>query len=1185
MSDSPASVLFDANGQPLATAAGTPASKALTVQTDPAHALKVDPGVVHTIVDSGSVTATVDTSGLATSAKQDAQQTTLGAIDTKLAGTLAVDASGHGLATEATAAAAKSDLDAIKTAVQAPLHVVQDNIPATQDVHVTNVAHVIVDSGSLTATVDETLLAKEATLSAIDSKLGGTLVVDGSAHTQPVSDGGGSLTVDGTVAVTNLPADAESSDTLDSLNDEMVVGPLSGVASLAVQLSGTWTGTVVFQQSYDGVTYSTKIKGRVENGTSFATSSTANGSWLFAIGAGAKYFKVRMSLFTSGSCLVLVRTSSATPSIATDTTVVSAASLPLPSGAATETTLGTRLADSTFTGRINTQGQKAMAASTPVVIASDQSSVHTTIDNASIAVTGTVSVSGVATAANQTTGNTSLSSIDGKTPALGQAAMAASTPVVISSNQSAIPVTDNSGSLTVDSAQLPATLGQKTMANSVAVTLASDQSALPISGSVGITGTITPGVPADLTTSGSITGAGQSVTLAINGQSAVAVQLTGSYSGHTLLTEVSVDGTNYVSVGGQNVGGNAYTASNGLGNAIGIYLFPCEGAVSARVRCTVFGSGTVTVTMRASAGNPTFNDSTGRLNIRQLSSTSDSVVVTGNVGVSGQISLADPAHSTWVAAVKDANTAAVGADQALVVAISPNNTVPVSASSLPLPTGAATSAKQPALGTAGSASADVLTVQGIASMTALKVDGSAVTQPVSGTVSVTGVALDATLMGGSAVSQLKSGAKGTSAAALVTSSASGANHQALDVAIYDAAGNQVTSFGGGTQYTNASAQATPTGTVALGFDGSNVRALKTDSAGSLVTVATADAVATGTITAFGQSVQLTCAGYNNVVVQLIGTFNASLISEVSLDGTNWYGVSGRTLTTSPAYGSSSAQSNGTVAKYSCSGFKYFRMRAASGTSGSTAVTIEANNTSAGEVSYAMPVTISSGGLTSAVTVVGSSPIWASGNLNSLNATLGFTVNGNAPPGQQVLTLKITPTSYNATLTVEWSVDNLIYQAGGVFYDLTTGAEYASLVLSGTSSVAFYGIRIPAAYNFFRVKASAFTSGTCAASLAATGWAKEPDKTLATPATTNPTVTTSTTSLLSAGRRSGFILLNTGAVDCYVALASTATASGTGYNFILKAGEQDSFNGNFKWTGPMSAITASGSTTLVVTELN
>jgi hypothetical protein len=57
-------------------------------------------------------------------------------------------------------------------------------------------------------------------------------------------------------------------------------------------------------------------------------------------------------------------------------------------------------------------------------------------------------------------------------------------------------------------------------------------------------------------------------------------------------------------------------------------------------------------------------------------------------------------------------------------------TQPVSLASQPLPTGASTSAKQPALGTAGTASTDVITVQGITSMTALKVDGSAVTQPV-----------------------------------------------------------------------------------------------------------------------------------------------------------------------------------------------------------------------------------------------------------------------------------------------------------------------------------------------------------------------------------------------------------------------------------------------------------------------
>jgi hypothetical protein len=54
---------------------------------------------------------------------------------------------------------------------------------------------------------------------------------------------------------------------------------------------------------------------------------------------------------------------------------VSAASLPLPTGASTEATLATRLAEATFTTRINTLGQNTAANSTPVVLASDQSSI------------------------------------------------------------------------------------------------------------------------------------------------------------------------------------------------------------------------------------------------------------------------------------------------------------------------------------------------------------------------------------------------------------------------------------------------------------------------------------------------------------------------------------------------------------------------------------------------------------------------------------------------------------------------------------------------------------------------------------------------------------------------------------------------------------------------------------------
>jgi hypothetical protein len=54
---------------------------------------------------------------------------------------------------------------------------------------------------------------------------------------------------------------------------------------------------------------------------------------------------------------------------------VTAAALPLPAGAATEATLGGVLTTANFQARINTLGAKTSANSTPVVIASDQSTV------------------------------------------------------------------------------------------------------------------------------------------------------------------------------------------------------------------------------------------------------------------------------------------------------------------------------------------------------------------------------------------------------------------------------------------------------------------------------------------------------------------------------------------------------------------------------------------------------------------------------------------------------------------------------------------------------------------------------------------------------------------------------------------------------------------------------------------
>jgi hypothetical protein len=59
------------------------------------------------------------------------------------------------------------------------------------------------------------------------------------------------------------------------------------------------------------------------------------------------------------------------------------------------------------------------------------------------------------------------------------------------------------------------------------------------------------------------------------------------------------------------------------------------------------------------------------------------------------------------------------------------------------------------------------------------------------------------------------------------------NSNPIATAVVDANGDQITSFGGGTQYSDADANADPTGTVAMGTDGANVFALHTDTAGDL----------------------------------------------------------------------------------------------------------------------------------------------------------------------------------------------------------------------------------------------------------------------------------------------------------------------------------------------------------------
>lgn len=78
------------------------------------------------------------------------------------------------------------------------------------------------------------------------------------------------------------------------------------------------------------------------------------------------------------------------------------------------------------------------------------------------------------------------------------------------------------------------------------------------------------------------------------------------------------------------------------------------------------------------------------------------------------------------------------------------------------------------------------------------------------------------------------------------------NSHPLTVAITDSSGNQISSFGGGTQYADGTTQATPTGTVALGKNSSNVlHSLALDSSGNLNVNVAAGGGSGGTSSSFG----------------------------------------------------------------------------------------------------------------------------------------------------------------------------------------------------------------------------------------------------------------------------------------------------------------------------------------------
>jgi hypothetical protein len=662
---------------------------------------------------------------------------------------------------------------------------------------------------TLSAINTKTLAAGQATMAASYP-----VVIASNQTAIPVTDNGGSLTVDGTVTANIGTTNGLALDvTLTGGTQKSIVRGGAKGATTAADVTSTAEGAdhqaLDIQIYHGGVAKDpTAIRALTSSDVVTAAQGTAaalSGYWTVRVTDGTNTMPtgdtVGRAIFekiTDGTNTAVVKAAS-TAAVAGDSALVvaispnnsvaiTASSLPLPTGAATETTLASRLADSTFTGRINTLGQKTMANSTPVVISSDQSA---------ITVTGTV------TATNPSVGSNN-SAIPGSSTQIGGSD---------GTNLQSIRVFDGD-----TGAGTQYVLGAILRKSASGGTVEAGTSADPLR--IDPTGTTTQPVTGIVTANIGTT----------NG-----LALDATLTGGTQRSKIT-DGTNNAAVKA------ASTAAAATDPALVVSISP-NNSVAITASSLPLPTGAATETTLASR----LADST----------------FTGRINTLGQKTMA---NSTPIVIASD------------------QSTIAISASSLPLPAGASTSAKQPALGTAGTASTDVITIQGIASMVALKVDGSGVTQPISGTVTANigttnGLALDATLTGGTQRSKITDGTN--NAAVKAASTAAVATDPALVVAI--SPNNTVAVTQSGT-WTNAVTQATASNLnatiVGLGTAGTpsgGVVSIQGVSGGQTVPIS-------GTVTATNPSVSTNNSTIPGSSTQMGGSDGTNLQSIRVFDG-------------------------------------------------------------------------------------------------------------------------------------------------------------------------------------------------------------------------------------------------------------------------------------------------------------
>ena len=869
------------------------------------------------------------------------------------------------------------------------------------------------------------------------------------------------------VAVTGTPAVTISGTPSVNISNT----PAVTVSSGTVTVSGTVTSNI-------GTTNGLALDATLTGGTAksilrSATKGTSTAADLTSANVDANTQALHVSV--TGTPTVTV---SGTTTVAGTVT----ANLGTIAGVATETTLATRLADSTFTGRINTLGQKTMSASTPVVISSDQSAIpitgSITANNASVGSTG-ATAPGSATLSG---GNVTTAAPTYTTGQMNALSLTTSGALRVDSSSTTQPV---SGTVTVaqaTAANLNATVtGTVNIGNTPSVTISGTPSVTVSSGTVTANIGTTNGLALDATLTG---GTAKSITRGgAKGTTTAADITSANVDANTQAMHVAVTGTPSVTISGTpSVTVSSGTVTANLGTIAGVAT---ESTLSTRLADSTFTTrintlgqktmsasmpvviasdqGTLPVSGTITANNPSIG-STG-------ATTPTSAQLNG-----GAVTTAAPSYTT-------------GQMNALSLTTAGALRVDASGTTQTVAGSGTFTVVQP---TAANLNATVTGTVSIGNTPAVTISGTPAVTVSSGTITANigttnGLALDATLTGGSQKAIIRSGAKGTSTAADVTSSAVDANTQALHVAITGTPAVTIS----GTPTVTVSGTTTVSGTVTANIG--TIAGIATEATQATLL---ADSTFTARINTLGQKAMSASTpvviSSDQSAIPVTGTITATNPSvsttAATAPGSATY-IAGNVTTAAPSYttGQMNALSLTTAGALRTDG---------SGSTQPVSGTVTANQGTANTAANAWFVKSTDGTNTAAVKASGAVPattdpalvvtlspnssvtpdVTATGNLNALNAAVSIAMAGRYSAG-----FRLTAGTLIGTIVAEASID------GGTtwtstYFDQSNGTKASSLTFaSANGTISSTIIGVGGASNI-RIRVSAFTSGTAAIAL-------------------------------------------------------------------------------------------------------